>query len=72
MGGMPNRARAAQGVEDRDGEGGRWCFAPWPLLPTLRGRRVGSIKRRFVYKHLRPLTAPADGATSFSSSLRPL
>lgn len=44
-GGMADRARAEQpGVENREEEEGSWCSAPQPLLPALRGRRVGSLK----------------------------
>lgn len=70
---MPDRARAAPGCGGQEwAREQRWYFAPLPLLPGLRGRRVRSVKGRLFYKHLRPFTVPADGTTSFSCSLRPL
>lgn len=67
-------AEQPRGVEDRDW-GGSWglFWMPAPAPPLLPGlwEEGGAGPGRIVYKHLRPLTAPADGTTSFSSGLGP-
>lgn len=70
--GCPTGLAQPQDVEDGNGGGREMVFctsAPAARPPWEEG---GAPQGKIVYKHLRPFTAPADGATSFSSRLRPI